>query len=82
MKEWDSLSEGPKREHVATAAAREQWLNTYCFKANDRQVEQAPLPPPSTPICRKLKIGIENMFVDTRDNTQTQQQSSHVYTVG
>ena len=29
-----------------------------------QQVDQTPLPPPSIPISRQRKIGIENMFVD------------------
>ena len=32
VKEWDRLAEGPKREHVATAAERERWSNTYHLK--------------------------------------------------
>ena len=28
--------------------------------------EQAPLPPPSTPICRKLQNGIDDMFVEKK----------------
>ena len=47
VKTWDRLAEGPKREHVATAAER----------------EQAPWPPPSIPICRKQKDGTKNMCV-------------------
>ena len=29
VKTWDRLAEGPKREHVATAAEREHWFNTH-----------------------------------------------------
>ena len=32
VKEWDRLAEGPKREHVGTAAAREHWSNICHLK--------------------------------------------------
>ena len=35
VKEWDSLAEGPKREHVATAAARERWSKNVLLEADD-----------------------------------------------
>ena len=46
-----------RQQNVNIGQKRASW-------SRRQQVEQAPLPLPSTPICRKLMKGIENMFVD------------------
>ena len=64
VKSWDRVAEAPQREHVATAAEREHWSNTYYLKQTPA-VGAGTIATTKHPFfAEKRKIGIENKFVD------------------
>ena len=53
-----------ERKGPACRRTKENSVKRRTARGKRQQVDQTPLPPPSIPISRQRKIGIENMFVD------------------